>query len=172
MKPVYGISLAFILVLAAAVTFTAAKQGNAQTSEGQEEQQNLGSDAKKLVGTWRVQVTIRDCATGVEIRTFRSLLTFAHGGTTAETTSSTSPLLRGPGHGIWQRTGDHTFSNQFEAFTFNSAGAWTGTQKIMQHIEIGPDPDEYSSSGSNQIVDINGNVLVTGCNTAIGRRFQ
>lgn len=169
-KSIYGIAL--VLALASAIILPATRYVKAQTQEALEEQPNSESEARKLEGTWRVQVTIRDCQTGVEIRRFRSLLTFAHGGTTLETTSAASPALRGPGHGIWRHTGGHTYTNMFEAFTFNPAGAWTGTQRVVQNIEIGPDPDEYNSNGSNEIFDTNGSVLVTGCNTAVGRRLE
>ena len=89
-----------------------------------------------------------------------------------ETTTAASPALRGPGHGVWEQTGAHTYSQVFEAFTFNPAGAWTGTQQVMHTVHIGRDRDELSSSGTNKIFDANGTLLVMGCSTAVGRRLE
>jgi len=130
------------------------------------------SDRQKLEGTWRVQVTIRVCQTGAEIRTFPSLVTFARGGTMTETTTAASPALRGPGHGVWEQTGADTYNQVFEAFTFNPAGAWTGTQRVTHTVHIGRDRDELSSSGTSEIFDANGTLLVMGCSTAVGRRLE
>jgi hypothetical protein len=68
------------------------------------------SQARKLEGTWRVQVTIRDCQSGAALRTFPALLTFARGGTLTETTTGFPPALRTPGHGFWRHTGDQTYT--------------------------------------------------------------
>jgi hypothetical protein len=89
-----------------------------------------------------------------------------------ETPTAASPALRGPGHGVWEQTGAHTYSQVFEAFTFNSAGAWTGTQQVMHTIRIGRDRDELTSSGTNKIFDANGTLLAMGCSTAVGRRLE
>ena len=165
-KSIYGVALASVLTLVGAAFLTptlGVKAGSQGKSEGQ---------ARKLEGTWRVQVTIRVCQTGAEIRTFPSLVTFAQGGTMTETTSAASPALRGPGHGVWQHTVGHSYSALFEAFTFNPAGVWTGTQKVTQTIEIGDDPDEFNANASNEIFDANGVLLATGCSTAVGRRLE
>lgn len=172
-KSIYGVALASMLALAG-TSFLAPTWGvKAQKQEeSQDEQEKSESSARKLEGTWRVQVTIRVCQTGAEIRTFSSLVTFAQGGTMTETTTAASPALRGPGHGVWQFTGGHTYRQAFEAFTFNSAGVWTGTQKVLHTVELGRDRDELNSSGTNEIFDANGTLLVMGCSTAVGHRLE
>src|ERR1700743_993462 len=72
--------------------------------------------AKKLEGTWRVQVTIHDCQSGATLKTFPAFLTFAQGGTLVETTTGFSPAMRTPGHGFWDYTGGRTFTATSEAF--------------------------------------------------------
>jgi hypothetical protein len=42
----------------------------------------------------------------------------------------------------------------------------------MQAIEIGNDPDELTRNAKVEIFDVNGNLLVTGCATAIAHRFE
>ena len=126
------------------------------------------SQAGKLEGTWRVQVTIRDCQSGAALRTFPAMLTFAQGGTLTETTTGFPPALRSPGHGVWEKIGGHNYRAVSEAFLFNPANSWTGTQRLSQIIEIGSEPDGFKSTATNEIFDINGNLIVTGCATAVG----
>ena len=61
------------------------------------------------VGTWAVQVTLRDCATNAPLGPpFNSLVTFHDGGTLSESAGSLAfaPGQRSPGHGTWtQRAG-------------------------------------------------------------------
>ena len=171
-KSIYGVALVSVLSLAGAPFLTPTGVVKAQKQDEQEEQENSGSQARRLEGAWRVQVTIRVCQTGAEIRTFPSLVTFARGGTMTETTTAASPALRGPGHGVWEQAGAHTYSQVFEAFTFNPAGAWTGTQRVMHTVDIGRDRDELSSSGTNEIFDANGTLLVMGCSTTVGHRLE
>ncbi|MCM3869602.1 MAG: hypothetical protein ND895_02740 [Pyrinomonadaceae bacterium] len=168
-KSIYGVALMSVLSLAPAPFLTTSWIVNAQKPDEPELKENLES---QLEGTWRVQVTIRVCQTNAEIRSFPSLVTFAQGGTIIETTTAASPALRGPGHGVWQRTGGQTYNQVFEAFTFNSAGVWTGTQTVRHTVEIRPDGEKLSSSGTNEIFDANGTLLVMGCSTAVGYRLK
>src|SRR5438874_7115604 len=113
------------------------------------------SESGSLIGTWLTQVTVRDCGTGQDLRSFPSLDTFSLGGTEAGTTAGFGPALRSPGHGAWAQTGRHTFSSVSMAFLFNAAGALTGTQKITQAIEI--KNGKYNSTATVQFFDIAGN---------------
>jgi hypothetical protein len=169
MNMVVGLALMVALALAGTISPTPALGATAQKSESPGKSE---SQARKLEGTWRVQVTIRDCQSGAALRTFPALLTFAQGGTLTETTAGFPPALRTPGHGFWLQTGDHTYSAVSEAFLFNPIGGWTGTQRLTQAIEIGDDPDEITSTATNEIFDTNGNLLVTGCSTAVASRFE
>jgi len=151
------VGLGLLVALAAGIFAMPARA--TQTSESQ---------AGKLEGTWRVQVTIRDCQSGAALRTFPAMLTFAQGGTLTETTTGFPPALRSPGHGVWEKIGGHNYRAVSEAFLFNPANSWTGTQRLSQIIEIGSEPDGFKSTATNEIFDINGNLIVTGCATAVG----
>jgi glucosamine 6-phosphate synthetase-like amidotransferase/phosphosugar isomerase protein len=130
------------------------------------------SEARKLQGTWRVQVTLRNCQSGQVLRTFPAMLTFAQGGTLTGTTTAFSPAVRSPDHGVWRHTGWHTYSAATEAFLFSPAGVWTTTQRLTQAIEIGGDADEFTSNATVEFLDTSGNVTSTGCATAVGHRFE
>ena len=130
------------------------------------------SQAGPLEGTWRVQLTVRDCQTGAELRTFPALFTFAKGGTLTVTTAGQNPALSTPGLGVWQKTGDHTYSAVSEAFVFSSAGAWIQTHRLTRAIEIGNDANEFTDTVTLEIFDTTGNLLATGCATSVASRFE
>lgn len=130
------------------------------------------ANGPNLEGTWRVQVTIRDCNSGASLRTFPAFLTFAQGGTLTETTTGFPPTLRSPGHGFWRHTTDQSYVAVSEAFLFNTAGVWTGTQRLTQSIEIGDSPDELKSTATNEIYNINGQLITSGCATAVATRMD
>ena len=68
----------------------------------------------RLEGTWDVQVTIRDCQTNAELRTFASTTSFMFGGTLIDSTSGMPQAARTPGHGVW----NHVAAN---VYRFNSS---------------------------------------------------
>jgi hypothetical protein len=128
------------------------------------------SESGKLVGTWFTQTSIRDCKTGVVLRTFPALNTFSSGGTMTDTTAAVSPALRSPGLGTWDKTRGQTYGATSLAFLFNPAGVWTGTQRLTHSIRFNRDAIEFTST--NEIFDTNGTVTTTGCATAVGSRLQ
>ena len=133
--------------------------------------QNDGSN-NGLEGTWRVQVTVRDCQTGGAQRTFPALFTFAKGGTLTVTTAGQLPALSTTGLGVWRHTDGHTYSAVSEAFVFSSAGAWTQTHRLTRTIEIGNDANEFTDTVALKIFDTSGNLIVTGCATSVASRFE
>ncbi len=82
------------------------------------------SEKGGVVGTWYTNVTLRNCQTGAEIRSFPALNTFGPGGTLIDTTTATSPAFRSPGHGAWEKTGADTYNAVSWAFLFSPAGVW------------------------------------------------
>jgi hypothetical protein len=135
-------------------------------------QEPAKSNGPKLEGTWRVHVTIRDCNSGAALRMFPAFLTFAQGGTLTETTTGFAPALRSPGHGFWRHTNYHSYLAVSEAFLFSPTGVWTGTQRLTQSIEIGDSPDQLDSTATNEIYDPNGQLITSGCATAVATRMD
>lgn len=169
MNMVAGLVLMGTLVLTATSFWTPVLGATAAQAQSIEESESHGG---KLEGTWRIQVTIRDCGSGAALRTFPAFLTFAQGGTLTETTTGFPPALRTPGHGLWEHLGGQTYRAVSEAFLFNPAGAWTGRQRLTQIIEISKDGEEMNSNATNEIFDTNGNLIVNGCATAVGTYFE
>lgn len=169
-QSVYRAALAPMVALTSAVFLMLTLTVRAEMPEAT---QDSRSQARTLEGTWRVQITLRNCQTGDPLRPpFPALATFAQGGTLTTADGGLSPLVRGPGHGIWRHAGGHTFGAVSEAFLFTATGSLNGTQRITQSIEIGRDADEFYANVSSGIFDINGILLAPGCATSVGRRME
>jgi hypothetical protein len=125
-----------------------------------------------LQGTWRLMITVRNCATGEALRTFPALSAFAKGGTLSVTTAGQSPAISAPGLGVWQHTEGQSYRAVFETFVFSPAGAWIQTHRITHRIEIGDDADAFTDTVRLEIFGTEGNLLGTGCGTAVASRFE
>ena len=132
-----------------------------------------------LEGTWRVEVTTQDCATGTALSAFKAVLTFAKGGTMSGTTSNPAfrPGQRTSDHGVWRPTGHDTYRAVSEAFVlFDSPAAppvpgfTRGVHRLNQVIKV--EDDVFASNASVRFFNANGDLLVTGCATAVGRRMK
>jgi len=135
------------------------------------EQEDSGNNGGKIEGSWRVQVTLRNCQTGAEIRTFPAMLTFAKGGTLTGTSTVLPPAARGGDFGIWQYNGQGSYSAVSEAFIFN-AGVWSQTQHITQSITLSQDANSLTSDAHTQFFDTSGNQVMSGCATAVATRMS
>ena len=103
---------------------------------------------KGLEGTWRVQVTIVDCATGAPGPQFSSLLSFAAGGTATDTTANQAlPGERTTGLGVWHREPPGTYIASTEAFILFGAGIRPWIQRIDQRIAMTSE-DRFTSAAS------------------------
>jgi len=134
-----------------------------------------GDGPNGLAGTWQVQVTLRNCQSGAPIGApFYSLLTFADGGTLTESTANPLfyPAVRGPGQGVWSRNrhGKQYSASSIAFITMN--GGLVKTQKITQTIDMGPGQDDFVTPHATvEFFDPVGNLLNSGCATAMGKRF-
>ena len=68
--------------------------------------------AKKIEGTWLIQITAVKGDTGAELGNFSSLYSFAEGGTLTNVTTGASPAVRSPGLGAWEKTGAYVQSGE------------------------------------------------------------
>ena len=84
-----------------------------------------------------------------------------------------SPALRSPGHGVWQREpGWQDYSFAFTYYRYNASGVFLGSQIVRATPEVGASGDEFASRSAIEILDVNGAVVGTGCATAVGTRFE
>jgi hypothetical protein len=126
-----------------------------------------------LEGTWRAQLTIIDCQPPhAVLRTFKARFSFAEGGTLTVTTAGQPPSQNTPGLGVWNYMYGRTYSAVSEAFVFSPAGVWTSTQRLTRVITVSRDGKRYTDSVALEILDINDNVIVTGCGTSVATRLE
>jgi hypothetical protein len=144
------------------------------------------------VGTWAVQVTLRDCTTGAALGSaFNSLVTFHRGGTLSESAGGVTfaPGQRTAGHGTWTAVAPGTYLQKFVALLlfatapnlpalpgFNPAlpvspGFLAGSS-VVTHTFVLTDDDHATSSGTNEFYRTDGSVYRSGCSTAVAERFQ
>jgi hypothetical protein len=113
--------------------------------------------------------------------TAQSMTTYMRGGILIE-----GGAPRSAGHGIWERTGDHTFRLFFRAHSFDSDGHLVRITEVESHPKLiqGDNPETpdvvepyyLSGEGTNRVTNlnpVNGSVInVThGCNEATSRPF-
>ena len=84
-----------------------------------------------------------------------------------------SPALRSPGHGVWQREhGWHEYSFAFTFYRYNASAVLLGSQKVTAALVLDASCDEFVSRSVIEVLDVNDNVIGTGCATAVGTRFE
>lgn len=126
----------------------------------------------RIEGAWDVRVTIRNCQTGAEIKSFASVTTFAFGGTLVDVTSGMPQALRTPGQGVWSHVGGNTYRFSFKSFNFDPAGNFTGSTKITHEAALDSNGLDYTSAGTSEIYAPNGTLITTGCSTTTATRFE
>jgi hypothetical protein len=150
-----------------------------------------GRGDSKLVGTWGLTVTLRDCSTDAVMGTFNSVTTFHNGGTSSGNTASLAfaPGQRSSEHGAWSQKGRHTFGHRVLALiVFDSAPNVPGTPEFNPGLPAGPglfagwqilshtitlsDADHYTSSGITEFYKADGTLYRTGCSSSVTERFQ
>jgi len=130
------------------------------------------SQAGRIEGTWRVQLTVRDCQTGAALRTFPALFIFGNGGTLSFTTAGQPPALSTPGVGVWGHAGGNNYSAVSETFVFSPAGVWIQTHRLTRVIEIRNDANEFTDTIALEIFNPTGNLIATGCGTTVANRLE
>ena len=141
----------------------------------------------RSAGTYAIEVTVRDCASGTPAGpVIPSLVTFHGDGSIFETPGGRAfaPGQRGDGHGTWRRIGGTTFSQDMIALivfdtpanlpgtpTYDpskpiSPGFQTGWQTISHSVTF-TDVTHATSSGTNAFFTAAGVQYRTGCSTAV-----
>jgi hypothetical protein len=164
--------IALMVVAALTVTFSIVSGQHAE-----ENQSSSSSNARErtIEGVWRTQITPRDCQTGVPLLPFTipGLITYHKGGTMSETAVAPGgPASRTPGHGVWNRRNRRHYNSSFVFQLFNPDGTFAGTQRVNQNFRLNASGDRWEDNATFQIFDANDNVIVTGCATAVGTRFE
>jgi len=161
-KAVYGMYLVPVFALAVMLLLPlglGAQEGNSESQAG------------RLEGMWRLQITVRDCQTGAVQRTFPALFAFSKGGILTATSAGLPSASTTPDYGVWRHTDGQNYSAVAESFLFNPAGAWIQTHRLTRAIELDRGGDNFTDTIKLEIFDTSGNLIATGCGTSVARRF-
>ena len=132
----------------------------------------VGFREPSLVGVWVTQVTRRNCETGEPIAApGNSQNTFAKGGTLLETIGPS--IFRSPGNGIWKReSGWNEYSFVLRFMRYDAAGSFIGSGVVRAAITLDETGDHSTATATNDVIDVNGNVIGSGCATSVSTRFS
>jgi hypothetical protein len=161
-KAVYGMNLVPVFALAIMLFLPlglVAQEGNSESQAG------------RLEGMWRLQITVRDCQTSAAQRTFPALFAFSKGGILTAISAGLPSASTTPDYGVWRHTGSQNYSAVAESFLFNPAGAWIQTHRLTRAIELDRGGDNFTDTVKLEIFDTSGNLIATGCATSVARRF-
>jgi hypothetical protein len=132
-------------------------------------QDNNGHEPS-LVGVWITEVTRRNCDTGAPIATNRVQLTYAEGGTFLETIGPSA--FRSAGNGIWKREhGWNEYSYALRFMRYDAVGVFVGSGVVRGAITLDETGDHATATATNDVLDVNGNVIASGCGTSVSTRF-
>ena len=146
--------------------------------------QGNASDAGKIVGSWRVTVTVTN-PPGFPISSFPVMMTFHSDGTTLGSRLPYIPygpggaVLETTGHGAWQRSP----SNQINAVlqqllqggpgnTVILNGAFWATETVKFQPVLGGDGNSFTAVWTGTVVDTNGVTVLQGGGTMSAVRVQ
>ncbi len=166
LKAIGGVSLALLMTVFAQV-WVSAQENNNELLRNEN-----GGNERSLVGSWDVQVTIRDCQTGTVLFGFPATMTYDQGGTMQQTDLGGPGLVRLPGHGVWERQHGRQYAAAFRFLNFNPDRTFAGRNVVRSAISLGHGDNEYSSTDTVEILDANGNLIVRACATSTATRFQ
>src|SRR6266446_3695759 len=162
-------SLFFACALA---TLVAVAPASSETTQGGRTSRDLGeTGGVRLQGTWKMQITLTDCA-GHVIRSFPSLIEFVAGGTVVESNAGTPQALKTPGEGVWRHSTDNAYAFRLKFFTFNAQNVFTGWTIIAGETTVDETGNANAGSATVKVYDPNGVLLVSLCAETAGTRFE
>src|SRR5436190_14455444 len=126
-------------------------------------------DRQGIEGVWDVSVTIRQCDTGTPVVAIHAMNMFIQGGTLTETSND---LLRSSSLGTWRRVSRHGYTAVFRFFTFNADGSFAGRNKITRTIKLSADANRFTANAVFEVLDVNDNLVASGCATETARRLE
>ena len=140
---------------------------------GQDRQALASPNAHNLQGTWLVTGTVVNCITGQDIFSFPRIETFHQGGTyTGYGVPPGSDPGQGTEYGVWQREpGSHNYSNRAVFYSYTAEGDFDGRGEATEAIQL-TSADSFTSTGTVQFFDADGNLIATICARETGTRFE
>lgn len=130
------------------------------------------SNDQGLVGSWDLQVTIRDCESGVPFVTFPAMNSYNQGGTTQQVALPEPGMTALAGHGVWRHDIGRNYSGAFRFLILNANPALVRRVTVRSAISLGLDGNSYTSTDAAEIRNLNGDLLESACSTSEATRFE
>lgn len=124
-------------------------------------------DTYTIAGVWALNVNVTNCA-GTTIRTVHSLQIFSRDGSFSETANT---FLRGSSVGVWSPAGNQSYKANYWFYRYQPTGAFASTAQAVNAIQLSPDGNHFTASGTIQDFDANNVLLSTGCVTQAATRL-
>jgi hypothetical protein len=133
--------------------------------------QDASARENTLIGTWLLELTVRDCQTGEPLGTptNQALHTYLPGGSMMGSTNVTA--LRSPSYGIWKRTDKQHFLATFINFSFNADSTPAGRAEVTERIDFGEDPHTFTATSFVEIFNVDDHMITTICVGETAQRF-
>jgi hypothetical protein len=134
--------------------------------------QGQNQNEPTLVGSWNVQVTLRDCQSGTPFVSFPAMMTYNQGGTIQQTAPPEPGAVFLPGHGVWSHQTGGGYSGAFQFFSINPNGTVATRTIVRSAISLGRDGNSYASTDTAETLNANGDLLFRACSTSTATRFE
>lgn len=125
-------------------------------------------------GSWIVTVTPSGPPNAPLPPPFQALITFTEEGSLVQTDVALSSLTQSSttGHGEWTRVAPRSFAMKFMKLLSDATGRLRGTMKVRETIELSLAEDEYSGTGTIELLDLNGKVIASFNTATRAKRIQ
>ena len=123
-----------------------------------------------IQGLWQSNVTLKDCASGATIGSFRGLTLFNQGGTASADNNQPS-ATKGLAMGYWSRTVSGGYTVDLRFWRYDANGVPTGQQRLTRTITLAADGKSLTSTISTQVLDAADTVVQQACGIEAGARI-
>lgn len=122
-----------------------------------------------MVGVWDATVSIKDCASGAVLSTFKGQSVTHHGGTFSAD-NSRPPTTRGAAFGTWKRNANGTYLINLVFMRFAPDMSLAGTSKSTLTRTLSADGNSFTSEIAGKVIDTAGVVVQQTCASEVGQR--
>jgi len=120
------------------------------------------SDADPVEGVWESALTVKDCASGAVLATFKGQAVLHRGGTMSADNSQPT-VTRGAAYGTWKRSAGNAYTSTLVFMRFNPDSTLAGTQKVVRTFTLAADGNSLTGTNTAQIINTAGVVLQQAC---------
>jgi hypothetical protein len=128
------------------------------------------SDSDPFVGVWLHDAARVDCTSGTVLLRFKAMQMIHQGGTLSDT-NSTPPTTRGPGFGVWERTGERRYEIKFRYARYFPDGNLDGYTVVSGKTLLSHDGNSVTNSSRVEIRDATDFLVATACASTTGTRL-